>query len=146
MEVSVQLPEWTNAKTLIMSGGMLSDIIEAMSLLTKEQCETMCVKKNFEHFEYCSFDLLHYAIYRNRRDVVDHIFTEGLFSSSFTTNPNNSLPYLHMACILGYMDIFDLIIQHRPHEKSLLINKTALYWWGVKLTMRMGKYNKCIML
>ena len=143
MEVSVQLPEWTNAKTLIMSGGMLSDIIEAMSLLTKEQCETMCEEKSWEYY---SFDLLHFAILANRRDVVDHIFTEGLFLSSFTTNPNRSLPYLHIACILGNMDIFDLIIQHRPHEKSLLIDTGEFNFSCFSMAAKKGKYNKCMML
>ena len=114
-------------RTLIESGADISDVSRALSELNVKETDEYWV----EGTNRCWWDLMHFAVYANRRDVIECMFAKGFFLSAVTLPPyefyhlplhcirRHDLPYSHMACVLGSMDIVDVILQHRPLEKDL---------------------------
>ena len=117
-----------NVKTLIESGADFSDISKALSKLTVKEVEDYWIDIA-DGFHY---DLMHMAVKANRKDVVECMFRKGCFllSSlpdkscirSWHETRHKKISYSHMACIFGYMDIVDVIIQNRPHEKDMTLS------------------------
>ena len=122
-----------NVKTLMESGSDFSDISKALSKLTVEEVENYRIgisgRIYYHQFQY---DLMHMAVNANRKDVVECMFGKGCFLlsslpdksciTSWYETRHKEISYSHIACIFGYMDIVDLIIQNRPHEKDMTLS------------------------
>ena len=122
-----------NVKTLMESGSDFSDISKALSKLTVEEVENYRIgisgRIYYHQFQY---DLMHMAVNANRKDVVECMFGKGCFLlsslpdksciTSWYETRHKKMPYSLIACICGYMDIVDLIIQNRPHEKDMMLD------------------------
>ena len=116
---------WKTVKSLILSGAKLSDIVEGLSKISDKD-RIQCMRQESPD-EYYKWDLLHFAIYAKRRDVVEYLFKEDLFLPSSKAG-TTMLPYSHMACVCCDIDIVDLTMHHRPQEKDLIIHTQALDW------------------
>ena len=120
------LADWVIARNLIWADGSLNDITEALGKLPQKKIEKMNIKSpDFQHY---SWDLMHFAIVSNRKDVIEYMFNKGYFTSACSTRANRNIPYLHVACFYGHTDIFNLIMQHRPTDKNLTVTDKCMYW------------------
>ena len=111
------------AKTMVVSGGTLSDVIETLSKLNRDEVE-MQINESCE--QNSSWDLMHYAVHANRKDIVKYFASEGFFKLNYA-----SPPYLHMAVVCGHLEIFDIIMQHRPDDKDVEVENhhEPCPWW-----------------
>ena len=121
---------------LITSSSSLSDVSEALSKLDKKTIERQQTDIHSTHYKW---DLLHFAIYAKRVDVVEYMIKKDLFQVPRSWfDAAKLLPHLHIACICGNVEIFELIMLHRPREKGLDINRQSLQWTTFLDTMRKG--------
>ena len=136
---SKDLGIWKFVKWLIKSDhAEISRIADILSHISdKEVIEGTRITRDDPHKHY-NWDLLHFAIYAKRRDVVEYFFKEDLFLQDSNAG-NKFLPYLHMACVCGDKEIFDLIMRYRPEEQNLIIFTQAADWGCFLNTMRKGK-------
>ena len=134
------LADWVIARNLIRADGSLDDITEALYILgtlPDREIEKMTLQDP-EHRHF-SLDLMHFAIISNRKDVVMYMFNEGYFTPACRTEANKNIPYLHVACVLGHTDIFNLIMQHRSTDKILTVVEEGMHWGTFMETMQQGK-------
>ncbi len=62
-------------------------------------------------------DLLHHAIIANYSEVVNLLMLKGYFQ--VPSCPKNGLPYLHLACCLGFSRVTYVLLEQRPCDFSL---------------------------
>ena len=121
MECYVTGTKLRKAKTLIVSGGTVSDVTETLSKLNRKEVEMQINERKSDRNS--SWDLMHYAVHANRKDIVEYFVSEGYFKSN-----DASPPYSHVAGICGHLEIYDIIMQHRPDEKNVgVANRDAIH-------------------
>ena len=117
------IDEWTHIADMITSGDSLTDISEYISRLTGSRTRTIKW-----HEPQNSLDLMHGTIVLNRPDVVQYLFEKELSVKSDSRAKHVYIPYLHLACICGFVDIIDLVVAYRPIEKTYYITTGTIRW------------------
>ena len=107
---------WTEVKALIEAKAPVRDISETLSKLTKLQ-----IQETYEE----SKNLLHIAIASQYPEVVELLFQKHFFKQP---HQSTTVPYLHMACVIGCQDSVSILSRHRPDDIDTCVPVDDCVW------------------
>ena len=100
-------------RKLIQSDAALEQIREILSGISNSQ-------DIGNEVDSTGWTLLHEAIAKNRLDVIQEFFDMKLYTDRHMIP--EQLPYLHMACALGFMDVVDVILRNLPFSIRCIVS------------------------
>jgi hypothetical protein len=97
---------WIRVKELIVSSAPIDEVKVALTDLNGLELESV-----FEN----GFNLMHFASMNNWSDVIDKIYET--CESYYEQNVTVTVPYLAMACYLGFEDVLSVLLTVEPEKK-----------------------------